>query len=532
MNTLKHMGIACLFFLSSLLVGCSEAGFSKIQNDVFWDTRDGHPIYSQGGGVFRFTDPDTGNERYYWYGVHYKEAEKYREDRSKTYDRCTFEAVSCYSSDDLVHWTKEADVLTKEEASVGAFPGWMGRMGVAYVKESGLYALFVQRNAHVFIAVSESPKGPFTFHQQRDMTDLIGFTGTGDQTVFTDETSGKSYLVYSKPHGRNRIYVSEIGMLDGKVDLLDCTQIYAGDGREGNCMFEHNGKYYMYASLLYGWDSSFAYYLVSDDVRGPYEPLNKMRITAGCEDDFAHITQTGFFVKVKGSKQETVLYCGDRWADFAGNGLGYNQWVPLSFEGDQPYFNSLNAWELNAKTGEWRVSKDNNYVKNSSFEADRNRIPSAFKPVQDHLTGWVTEVVKGSPVQVGDSLSPVLNHFNSKEDRSLVVGEKSLCITDRVDFERKVYQQIKSSPYVTLEDGTYTLSAMLRQDTDFDILQLFAVSGSEIKTLDVDVRGQGWTRVCLDKVKVKGGSIQIGIHAVGSANAFCLMDDVVLIINK
>ena len=237
-------------------------------------------------------------------------------------------------------------------------------------------------------------------------------------------------------------------------------------------------------------------------------------------------------MKVKGSKQETILYCGDRWADFAGNGLGYNQWVPLSFEGDQPYFNSLNAWELNAKTGEWRVSKDNNFVKNASFEADRNRIPSAFKPVQDHLTGWVTEVVKGSPVQVGDSLSPVLNHFNSKEDRRLVIGEKSLCITDRVDFERKVYQQIKSSPYVALQDGSYTLSAMFRQDAAFERLQLFANNGSEIKTLDVDVQGQGWTRVCLENISVKGGSIQIGLHAVAAANATCLVDDIEFVLKK
>lgn len=69
------------------------------------------------------------------------------------------------------------------------------------------------------------------------------------------------------------------------------------------------------------------------------------------------------FYTVRGSKEETVIYCGDRWANFAGNGLGYNQWCPLSFNGDTPYFNSLSSWHLNIETGEWRVADDNNYVK-------------------------------------------------------------------------------------------------------------------------------------------------------------------------
>lgn len=69
---------------------------------------------------------------------------------------------------------------------------------------------------------------------------------------------------------------------------------------------------------------------------GPYLPENDMQVSPGAEDDYAHISQTGFFYTVKGSKKETVIFCGDRWADFAGNGLGYIQWCPLSFDGYEP----------------------------------------------------------------------------------------------------------------------------------------------------------------------------------------------------
>ena len=246
------------------------------------------------------------------------------------------------------------------------------------------------------------------------------------------------------------------------VGLLDCHQVYRGAGREGNCMFKFRGKYYMCASDLYGWDSSHAYYLVADDIYGPYVPKDSMEVMDGCMTDYAHVTQTGFFVTVRGTKQETVVYCGDRWADFAGNGLGYNQWCPLSFNGDRPFFNSLSAWELNATTGEWRVAKGNNYVLNGSFEADRRSIPNPVKPRQEFLRGWKTEFIKGNKVTIGNPDSLTLNYFNTRDDRLHVVGEKSLNITDVVDFERRVSQQITAMPYVDLPDGTYSLTEIGR----------------------------------------------------------------------
>ncbi|MBK6829196.1 MAG: hypothetical protein IPG86_21205 [Chitinophagaceae bacterium] len=223
-------------------------------------------------------------------------------------------------------------------------------------------------------------------------------------------------------------------------------------------MFKYNGKYCMFASNIYGWDGSYAYYLVADDIRGPYRPANEMLITKGCEADYAHVSQTGFFINVKGGKEETVLYCGDRWAEYAGNGIGYNVWVPLSFKEQTPWFNSLSAWSLNAITGEWKVEKENNYVRNGSFEADRKYIPSRFKPVQTELTGWTNEVTSGNKISLDSLTSPLLNHNNSATDRKTVIGERSLCISDQTAFERKISQRISSDEFVKIPDGHYTPS--------------------------------------------------------------------------
>lgn len=200
----------------------------KITNDVFWNTAEGMPLYSQGGGIFRYPDPDTGRLRYYWYGVRYAEAVRYREDPSVTYPACTFEAVTCYSSDDLINWYYEGDVLTREEVDRYGRAGWVGRMGVAYLEAWNQYVLVVQHDNGVLFALSHTPNGRFTWHRRITMEKIIGTPNTGDQTVFVDEDTRKPYLIYSYGRGRNRIYVSEIGIRDGQVDLLDCTQVFKG----------------------------------------------------------------------------------------------------------------------------------------------------------------------------------------------------------------------------------------------------------------------------------------------------------------
>ncbi|RKD18976.1 beta-xylosidase [Pelobium manganitolerans] len=526
-NLLVKFRLLGLLFLSLLIVKKDVlAQKQNIKNDVFWDTKEGKPIYSQGGGIFTFKDPKTGQHKYYWYGVHYKGAEIYRESPNKTYPGTGFESVTCYTSTDLVNWSFESDALTKEAASEKGRGGWVGRLGVAFVKEINKYAMFVQHGNGVLIAVSDSPAGPFTWHQKISMQEIIGTPNTGDQTVFTDEDTGKSYLVYSYGRGRNKIYISEIGIKNGKVDLLDCVKIFQGAGREGNCMFKYKGKYYMAASNLYGWDSSLVYYLVADDIRGPYKPENNMLVMDGAADDYGHITQTGFFVTVRGTEQETVVYCGDRWSDFAGNGLGYNQWVPLSFNGEKPYFNSLNSWNLDVKTGRWNVAKDNNWVKNASFEADRKAIPSLAKPVQTVLTGWETNVLKGNKISLDTNTSPTLNFANTEEDRKRVIGERSLNMSDNIDFQHNVSQKITSSPYVKLPDGYYTLTANIRNSDGFFSLEMYAESAGKRVVSKIKGANPSWTTIELKRVPVKNGKVEIGFKADGKANSSCQVDDV------
>ena len=509
---------------------------NQIENDIFWHDTDGNPIYSQGGGIFKFTV--DGVTKYYWYGVKYDESEIYYNDSSKAQKNNHFAGVTCYSSTDLTNWKYEGDVvvpeeITKREEMDNQDVEWVGRLGVAYMEDTGKYALFVQHECadpdnkldknqtdnyskQVLVLTSDSPTGQFKWNQRIDMRDYTGgTTNTGDQTVFTDEDTGKDYLVYSYGSGRGKIFISEIQtQADGKVGLGPSYMVYKGAGREGNCMFKYNGKYYICASDLYGWNASHAYYMVLDSLDESYlaakakNPETNMKIMPGCSDDFCHVTQTGFFYTVKGTEQETVLFCGDRWADFARNGLGYNQWCPLSFTEDgTPYYNSLSAWNLDAETGTWTVADKNNYVKNGSFDADR--VGSTA------LAGWTNQVTKGK--------SPINNNGTT------TTGKYALRLGDSTDFSCGVSQTIQSNQYVALPDGTYDMSAKIKNGGNFQKLQMYAESGDVSMNIDIPQNQSEWTDVTMKNVTVSGGKVTVGFKADGEANAWCNIDDVTFV---
>lgn len=518
------------------LIPAKSGADADIQNDIFWRDTEGNFIYSQGGGIFKFGDT------YYWYGVKYEEAEKYAQDPTtgpyKTDPSPKFLGVTCYSSKNLVDWKNEGVVV--DRAEVTARPemnnqeaAWVGRLGVAKVGEK--YALLVQHECpdednsldgnmdtdkfskQVLVLVSDTPNGKFTWNQRINMKDYTGGTSnTGDQTVFTDD-DGTSYLVYSYGSGRGRIFLSKIvAQENGKVGLAPSHKIYQGAGREGNCMFKYNNKYYVCASDLYGWNASHAYYMALDSLADAYldsfSPATSMALMDGSSDDFCHVTQTGFFYTVKGSQQETVIFCGDRWSDFAKNGLGYNQWCPLSFKADgTPCFNSLSAWDLDPATGKWTVHENNNYVKNGSFDADR--------VAATQLAGWTNTVSKGN--------SPI----NNNEDE--VTGKYALRLGDSVDFDCKVSQTITqdtaTADAVVLPDGTYSLTAKVKNSGAFDELSMYAKSGSLTKKAIITQAHTAYTEVTLRDVTVSGGKAEIGFIAKGSAKASVLVDDVALV---
>ncbi|MEV8435884.1 CBM35 domain-containing protein [Actinosynnema sp. NPDC051121] len=486
------------------LEAADEGTFQTITNDTFWNDTSGNPIYSQGGGIFKFGDT------YYWYGVHYLGAEHYRADPTRKYDsEVSFVSIPVYSSRDLVNWKFENDVATRSTAlpnggNLGQ-AGWVGRLGVSYNENTGRYVLLVQAylpyngGDGVLFLQGNTPTGNFAYGYFQTQITNSPTTGTGDQTVFTDD-DGKDYLIFSNRSGRARAFVGKLRESDS-LRVEPAVQIgYNSAGREGNAMFKLDGKYYHAASDLHGWNSSVTHVLEStgSGIQGSYSAEYTL---AGTEMDYSHVTQTGFFVTVKGTKQTTVIFAGDRWADFAWNGNGYNQWMPVTGTGARPLFHSVGQWQFNATTGEWRVGPDNNYVLNPEFAADRVTTST--------LTGW-TNVRESGPS------SFVTNTAGANGTRfALQIGAGQ-------SYAGGVRQQ------VAVPAGDYTLSLYAKTSGSLSAAQVVVSDAAgNSRTLAIPASG-GWTRRELTGIPLAAGTATVTVRAA-SGNGYLSVDGLALV---
>ena len=450
--------------------GGATGAARTIVNDAFWKDTAGNLIYSQGGGVLRVGDT------YYWYGVKYGGAVTYAGDptRGKN-DDTSFQGITTYSSTDLVSWKLET---VSRPSNTG---GWFGRLGVVYYAATKTYVLVAQGGGGLYFATSDTPNGPFVYNRVQTNLPGIANGATGDQTMFQDD-DGSAYVVSSSNNGRANRYVSPLRASDF-LAVENAILVYSGGGREGNCMFKYDGTYYFCSSDLHGWNASQSYCVSASNLKGPW---SDEFVLDGTQADFSHVTQTGFFISVQGTAGTTIIFAGDRWSDFAGNGLGLNQWMPLSFTGKTAHFHSLSRWSIDAQAGTWTVARGNNYVLNPSFEADR---VSMTVPA-----GWKS--TNGSNVESGHT------------------GRWSWQVAANGGLEQRI---------TAIPDGTYRISVWVKASGTG--AQLYAKGCGGTDTMMLIASGSSFANVALSGVTVSGGQCTVGITAAGSQ---VTVDDFVL----
>jgi autotransporter-associated beta strand protein len=459
-----------------------------INNDSFYKDTSGNPIYAQGGGVFKF------NGIWYWYGVKYNGAVTYYNNPSAGANSDTsFNAFSCYSSTNLVDWKFENTVMTSSTPGLEG-SGWVGRIGVAYNSLTQKYVLLSQfsgsNGSGILFATCDTPTGNFVYDHIQTSVPIVT-NMTGDQSLFLDD-DGTAYLICSSANGRAHQYVLPLHPADYlNVDAGD--NVYNQSGREGNMMLKNNGHYYFCSSDLHGWNASHCYVVDSTNILGTYSAEYIMNRT---DLDFCHVSQTGFGVTVTGTNGTTTIFVGDRWCDFAGNGIGYNQWCPVSFNGSTPTFESLTQYALDAAAGTSSVLPGNNYILNPGFEADRVS--------QTNVAGWNST---GSGFgNASGSHNPGNWHFRHSN----------------ISAYTATTDQLVSG----LTNGTYTLSAWYESSGGQATARIFArnFGGSELDA-NLNTAQASWTQVTIPKISVTNGQCDVGLYSVASANQSVDMDD-------
>jgi hypothetical protein len=202
------------------------------------------------------------------------------------------------------------------------------------------------------------------------------------------------------------------------------------------------------------------FYRPDDDGRGQH---------CNTDADFSHVTQTGLFVTVKGT-QDLVVFGGDRWADFAGNGIGYNQWMPITFNGSKPAMQSLSEWSIDTSRGTWAIGPGNNFIMNPSFEADRTTIATP--------AGWTAD--GGS-----NATSAHSGHWSWQLSGSL------------------------NQTITGLPNGTYTLAVWAKGTGGTLVEKGF---GGTDKSTPLTA-GSSWTHVSINDIAVSNGTCTVAISS-------------------
>jgi beta-xylosidase len=198
---------------------------------------------------------------------------------SDVYERQVF--FDCFSSEDLVHWTKHAHIIDTAEVRWAKQAMW----APSVIRKDGKYYFFFSANdvhegetGGIGVAVGDRPEGPYRDLLGKPLiNDIVNGAQPIDQFVFRDD-DGSYYLYYGGWRHCNVVRLNDdftalVPHSDGTVYKEITPENYV----EGPFMLKKNGKYYFMWSEG-GWtgpDYSVAY-AISDSPFGPFRREEKI----------------------------------------------------------------------------------------------------------------------------------------------------------------------------------------------------------------------------------------------------------------
>lgn len=193
---------------------------------------------------------------------------------SDEYERQTF--IDCFSSKDLVNWTRHHAVIDTTEVKWAKKCMWAPAV---LRKDSKYYIFFGANDVHpgevggIGVGVSTRPDGPF-----RDLigkpliNDIVNGAQPIDQYVFLDD-DGTYYMYYGGWGHCNIVKLSDdfkslVPFPDGELYKEVTPENYV----EGPFMFKHDGKYYfMWSEGGWGGPDYRVAYAIADSPFGPFK---------------------------------------------------------------------------------------------------------------------------------------------------------------------------------------------------------------------------------------------------------------------
>jgi hypothetical protein len=357
---MKHFSKFCLITL--LLINCffslaqKQNAYNAIYSGIPWFDDKGNVVSAHGANIIE------DNGRYYLFG------EKHTDGSN------AFAGFTCYSSKDLYNWKFESIALPLQPSGKLG-PNRVGeRPKVMKCPATDEYVMFMHVDTLGYTdqftgyATSKAITGPYTFHGP------VLFNGMPvkkwDMGAFKD-SDGHGYVLL---HGGDIYKLS-----DDYKSIIEQVNKAMERGFESPAIFRKDSLYYFLGSDLTGWERNDNYYFTSSSLKGPW---TKKGIFAP-QHTLTWNSQTTFVLPVKGSKETTYMFMGDRWSFPKQASAATYVWQPLMVDG---YTLSLpeyrEAWRIDQSTG----IASGVTMKGKKIEASDKRITWSGNWKQDTLS--------------------------------------------------------------------------------------------------------------------------------------------------
>ncbi|MBD0725838.1 glycosyl hydrolase family 43 [Flavobacterium sp. L1I52] len=326
MKRLKFKSLSTIIFLNiSLLVIAQKRSTEAIYSGTPWFDQNSNVVSAHGANIVK----DQGT--YYLFG-------EFKKDTSNA-----FNGFSCYSSDDLYNWKFEKIALPLQKTGKLG-PNRVGeRPKVMKCPKTGEYIMYMHadtltyKDQFVGYATSKKITGPFEFKGP------ILFNNKPirkwDMGTFQDD-DGTGYILI---HGGEIYKLSD----DYKSVVKQINESMTS-GFESPTMLKKDGVYFLMGSHLTSWERNDNYYYTAPSINGPWTS----RGLFAPEGSLTWNSQCTFVLPIRGTKDTTFMYMGDRWSFPRQNSAATYVWQPLVISGtslNMPVYHD--DWQIDIKTG-------------------------------------------------------------------------------------------------------------------------------------------------------------------------------------
>ena len=321
--------LLALLMLSLSAVGKADGEWTTIWNGFEWLTEEGETVQAHAPGFL--------HENGMWYMVGEDRSNPWRPD------------VNLYSSRDLMTWNFMGKIIENGVTDHRLGRGRMiERAKLLHCPKTGKYVVWCHWEARNYSAseaacfVADSIAGPYKMAWCGRPLDVK----SRDCNVFVDD-DGAAYFVSTTEENQ---HLGLFRLSDDYLSVTDHVEIFPGQRREAPAIVRVGDRYFMLNSACSGWAPNQCKYSSTTDLRSGWLPLTNVG------DATAYRTQAAAILTIRGTKQTTYLYVGDRWMDPT---LEESKIIifPLTFDGEKCEMHYREEFEINFNTGEWREYK-------------------------------------------------------------------------------------------------------------------------------------------------------------------------------